>query len=141
MKFIPVNGEDGDMASSEADILNSVGILANSTKSHRSEQINLTSICVCCGEIIPKERQDIFPNCNYCVTCQNERDQLTGAKSNRPFLNLTPQSIFENKSGGDEFESEDEDGSLKKELPEKDDLPADLNHVIKVHRRDNAIPD
>lgn len=137
MTFNPVDKIEGESASCEEEILIAVGIVANGGETYKASQKNNTGFCLSCGEEIPEERLKIFPHCNCCVKCQEEKDGVDSnrraiRKYNMPFQNTTPlSSIFKEQ----DIENEDEDGEEKdpnSDSINKDDLPPDLRYALRT---------
>ncbi len=141
MRFDCVEKGEDEASTSEADILLSVGIIANRT----IEQNNKTGVCLVCGEKIPKERLEIFPGCNCCVPCQEKKDggvdkgRRALYKSQRPFENTVPlSSIFATVKDGAVVEHEYEEGDkTESDSINKEDLSPGLRYALKSRHSDS----
>ena len=129
-----VDCNETESAASEEGILTEVGVLSviNQAEFYKKLQNNKSGICQECNSKIPAARLEIFPNSNYCAPCQGKMDKLGGRAA--PYRNTLPISAvfakIEDEEAGDE-ETDNQEDKIKSE-----DLPADLNHALKVYNRD-----
>jgi RNA polymerase-binding transcription factor DksA len=123
-----VDPNETESAASEAEILNRIGVLVNGAEPYKRLQKNPSGLCLECKAQIAKERLELFPNCNHCAKCQGEIDKKTGRSA--PYRNTVPIDKIEDEESDDEKIKESNINSAE-------DLPADLNHALKVYKRDS----
>ncbi len=93
---------------------------------------NKTGICLDCGNSIPEERLEVFPECNCCVKCQGERD---AGRPKSPFKLIPLHKMFGSIDRAIEENEEEFNETSEKKKGEYDDKP-DVQKMISEVTRD-----